>query len=143
MSAIPFGMIGAVVGHVILGYDLSMFSLIGVVALSGIVINDSLVMIDLINRMRANGSSVFDAVMQSGTRRFRAIMLTTLTTFLGLTPLLLEKSIQAKFLIPMAISVAFGVVFATIITLLIVPSLYMIVEDLRQIPPKISRQKSR
>jgi multidrug efflux pump subunit AcrB len=100
-------------------------------------------MIDLINRMRANGSSVFEAVMQSGTRRFRAIMLTTLTTFLGLTPLLLEKSIQAKFLIPMAISVAFGVVFATIITLLIVPSLYMIVEDLRQIPPKISRQKSR
>ena len=143
MSAIPFGMIGAIAGHVILGYDLSMFSLIGVVALSGIVINDSLVMIDLINRMRANGSSVFDAVMQSGTRRFRAIMLTTLTTFLGLTPLLLEKSIQAKFLIPMAISVAFGVVFATIITLLIVPSLYMIVEDLRQIPPKISRQKSR
>jgi len=142
MSAIPFGMVGAVVGHVILGYDLSMFSLIGVVALSGIVINDSLVMIDLINRMRANGSSVFDAVMQSGTRRFRAIMLTTLTTFLGLTPLLLEKSIQAKFLIPMAISVAFGVVFATIITLLIVPSLYMIVEDLRQISGKTSGRKT-
>ena len=142
MSAIPFGMIGAIAGHVILGYDLSMFSLIGVVALSGIVINDSLVMIDLINRMRANGSSVFDAVMQSGTRRFRAIMLTTLTTFLGLTPLLLEKSIQAKFLIPMAISVAFGVVFATIITLLIVPSLYMIVEDLRQISGKTSGRKT-
>jgi multidrug efflux pump subunit AcrB len=111
-----------------------MFSLIGVVALSGIVINDSLVMIDLINRMREAGSSAKEAVMLSGTRRFRAIMLTTLTTFLGLTPLLLEKSIQAKFLIPMAISVAFGVVFATIITLLIVPSLYMIVEDLRKIP---------
>ena len=142
MSAIPFGMIGAIVGHVILGYDLSMFSLIGVVALSGIVINDSLVMIDLINRMRANGSSVFESVMQSGTRRFRAIMLTTLTTFLGLTPLLLEKSIQAKFLIPMAISVAFGVVFATIITLLIVPSLYMIVEDLRQISGKTSGRKT-
>jgi multidrug efflux pump subunit AcrB len=134
MSAIPFGMIGAIGGHVILGYDLSMFSLIGVVALSGIVINDSLVMIDLINRMREAGSSAKEAVMLSGTRRFRAIMLTTLTTFLGLTPLLLEKSIQAKFLIPMAISVAFGVVFATIITLLIVPSLYMIVEDLRKIP---------
>ena len=143
MSAIPFGMIGAIVGHVILGYDLSMFSLIGVVALSGIVINDSLVMIDLINRMRASGSSVLEAVMQSGTRRFRAIMLTTLTTFLGLTPLLLEKSIQAKFLIPMAISVAFGVVFATLITLLIVPSLYMIIEDLRQIPGRISGRKSR
>ncbi len=142
MSAIPFGMIGAIVGHVILGYDLSMFSLIGVVALSGIVINDSLVMIDLINRMRTSGSSLLEAVMQSGTRRFRAIMLTTLTTFLGLTPLLLEKSIQAKFLIPMAISVAFGVVFATIITLLIVPSLYMIIEDLRQIPGKISGKNS-
>ncbi|MFT7516638.1 MAG: multidrug efflux pump subunit AcrB [Myxococcota bacterium] len=133
MSAIPFGMIGAVAGHVILGYDLSMFSLIGVVALSGIVINDSLVMIDLINRMRDGGASVKDAVMQSGARRFKAIMLTTLTTFLGLTPLLLEESIQAKFLIPMAISVAFGVVFATLITLLIVPSLYMISEDLRRV----------
>ncbi|MBC8370336.1 MAG: efflux RND transporter permease subunit [Planctomycetes bacterium] len=142
MSAIPFGMIGAIGGHVILGYDLSMFSLIGVVALSGIVINDSLVMIDLINRMRTAGSSVIDAVMQSGTRRFRAIMLTTLTTFLGLTPLLLEKSIQARFLIPMAISVAFGVVFATVITLLIVPSLYMIIEDIRQIPAKIMRRNS-
>jgi multidrug efflux pump subunit AcrB len=138
MSAIPFGMIGAIMGHVILGYDLSMFSLIGVVALSGIVINDSLVMIDLINRMRASGSSVYEAVMHSGTRRFRAIMLTTLTTFLGLTPLLLEKSIQARFLIPMAISVAFGVVFATLITLLIVPSLYMIIEDLRNIPGKFT-----
>ncbi len=141
MSAIPFGMIGAIGGHVILGYDLSMFSLIGVVALSGIVINDSLVMIDLINRLREAGSSTKEAVMLSGTRRFRAIMLTTLTTFLGLTPLLLEKSIQAKFLIPMAISVAFGVVFATIITLLIVPSLYMIVEDLRKIP-RLFRHKN-
>jgi multidrug efflux pump subunit AcrB len=133
MSAIPFGMIGAVAGHAILGYDLAIFSLIGVVALSGIVINDSLVMMDLINREREQGMPVLDAVRHSGVRRFRAIMLTTMTTFLGLTPLLLEKSLQAKFLIPMAVSVAFGVVFATLITLLLVPSLYLIVEDLKNI----------
>ena len=133
MSAIPFGMIGAVAGHAILGYDLAIFSLIGVVALSGIVINDSLVMMDLINREREQGMPVIDAVRHSGVRRFRAIMLTTMTTFLGLTPLLLEKSLQAKFLIPMAVSVAFGVVFATLITLLLVPSLYLIVEDIKNI----------
>ena len=132
MSAIPFGMIGAIAGHALLGYDLAIFSLIGIVALSGIVINDSLVMMDLINRERAAGVSVHQAVRDSGVRRFRAIMLTTMTTFLGLTPLLLEKSLQAKFLIPMAISVAFGVVFATLITLLLVPSLYLIVEDLKK-----------
>ncbi len=133
MSAIPFGMIGAVAGHALLGYDLAIFSLIGVVALSGIVINDSLVMMDLINRERASGHSVLEAVRSSGVRRFRAIMLTTLTTFLGLTPLLLEKSLQAKFLIPMAVSVAFGVVFATLITLLLVPSLYLTVEDIKSL----------
>ncbi|MGB0952796.1 MAG: efflux RND transporter permease subunit [Planctomycetota bacterium] len=131
MSAIPFGMIGAVGGHALLGYDLAIFSLIGIVALSGIVINDSLVMMDLINREREQGIPLNQAVRDSGVRRFRAIMLTTLTTFLGLTPLLLEKSLQAKFLIPMAVSVAFGVVFATLITLLLVPSLYLILEDLK------------
>lgn len=133
MSAIPFGLIGAVGGHALLGYDLAIFSLIGVVALSGIVINDSLVMMDLINREREKGVPLQQAVRDSGVRRFRAIMLTTLTTFLGLTPLLLEKSLQAKFLIPMAVSVAFGVVFATLITLLIVPSLYLILEDVKGI----------
>lgn len=132
MSAIPFGLIGAVGGHALLGYDLAIFSLIGVVALSGIVINDSLVMMDLINREREKNVPVQQAVRDSGVRRFRAIMLTTLTTFLGLTPLLLEKSLQAKFLIPMAVSVAFGVVFATLITLLIVPSLYLILEDIKE-----------
>ncbi|MFK5955957.1 MAG: efflux RND transporter permease subunit [Planctomycetota bacterium] len=133
MSAIPFGLIGAIAGHVLLGYDLAIFSLIGVVALSGIVINDSLVMMDLINRERSQNVPLLKAVQDSGVRRFRAIMLTTLTTFLGLTPLLLEKSLQAKFLIPMAVSVAFGVVFATLITLLLVPSLYLILEDVKRI----------
>lgn len=133
MSAIPFGMIGAVGGHALLGYDLAIFSLIGIVALSGIVINDSLVMMDLINREREQDIPIAQAVRDSGVRRFRAIMLTTLTTFLGLTPLLLEKSLQAKFLIPMAVSVAFGVVFATLITLLLVPSLYLILEDIKGI----------
>lgn len=133
MSAIPFGMIGAIAGHAMLGYDLAIFSLIGVVALSGIVINDSLVMMDLINRERESGLPVLQAVRDSGVRRFRAIMLTTMTTFLGLTPLLLEKSLQAKFLIPMAVSVAFGVVFATLITLILVPSLYLIGEDIKRL----------
>jgi multidrug efflux pump subunit AcrB len=142
MSAIPFGVIGAIGGHVILGYDLSLFSLIGVVALSGIVVNDSLVMIDLINRQRLKGLNTREAVLKSGVGRFRAITLTTLTTFLGLTPLLLEKSIQAKFLIPMAISVAFGIIFATFITLIIVPSLYLIIEDIRNIKSAFS-QKNR
>lgn len=140
MSAIPFGMIGAVAGHALLGYDLAIFSLIGIVALSGIVINDSLVMIDLINRERAAGIPVLQAVRDAGVRRFRAIMLTTLTTFLGLTPLLLEKSLQAKFLIPMAVSVAFGVVFATLITLILVPSLYMISEDAKFAFRRLRRQ---
>ncbi|MDP7061317.1 MAG: efflux RND transporter permease subunit [Planctomycetota bacterium] len=133
MSAIPFGLIGAIAGHALLGYDLAIFSLIGVVALGGIVINDSLVMMDLINRERESGLPVLQAVKDSGVRRFRAIMLTTMTTFLGLTPLLLEKSLQAKFLIPMAVSVAFGVVFATLITLILVPSLYLIGEDIKRL----------
>lgn len=132
MSAIPFGFIGAVAGHVYLGIDLTIFSLIGIVALSGIVVNDSLVMMDLMNREREQGYSIGQVVVDAGTKRFRAIMLTTMTTFLGLTPLLLEKSLQARFLIPMAVSVAFGVLFATIITLILVPSLYLILEDIHR-----------
>lgn len=131
MTAIPFGMIGAVVGHVALDLDLTIFSLIGVVALSGIVINDSLVLIDLVNRRVAAGEDLHDAVREAGVRRFRPILLTTITTFLGLTPLLLERSMQAKFLIPMAVSVAFGVAFATAITLMLVPALLVILEDIR------------
>ena len=129
MSAIPFGLVGAIFGHVIMGYNLSILSVFGIVALTGIVVNDSLIMVDLINRERAEGIEIHQVIKDSATRRFRPILLTTLTTFFGLVPMLLERSLQAKFLIPMAISLAFGVVFATMITLLLVPSLYMILED--------------
>jgi multidrug efflux pump subunit AcrB len=128
MGAIPFGIVGAVIGHIILGFDLSLVSLMGVIALSGVVLNDSLIMIDLANRKR-EGQSAFDAIHEAGLRRFRPIILTTLTTFGGLTPIILETSRQAYNLIPMAISLGFGIVFATSIILIIVPCLYMILED--------------
>jgi multidrug efflux pump subunit AcrB len=128
MGAIPFGIVGAVIGHIILGYDLSLVSLMGVIALSGVVLNDSLIMIDYANKKRANFSA-FDAIHEAGLRRFRPIILTTLTTFGGLTPIILETSRQAVHLIPMAISLGFGIVFATSIILVIVPCLYMILED--------------
>jgi multidrug efflux pump subunit AcrB len=131
MSAIPFGIVGAVLGHFVMGYDLSMLSGFGIVALTGVVVNDSLIMIDLINRMREEGVDLHHVVRDSGVRRFRPILLTTLTTFLGLTPMILEKSLQARFLVPMAISLGFGVVFATAITLILVPCLYMILEDIK------------
>ncbi|MGF1633476.1 MAG: efflux RND transporter permease subunit [Phycisphaerae bacterium] len=133
MSVIPFGLIGAVIGHLIMGYDLSFLSFMGVVALSGVVVNDSLIMVDLINRKRAAGESIRTAILESGARRFRPILLTTLTTFFGLMPMILETSVQAKFLIPMAISLGFGVLFATAITLILVPSLYTILEDVREL----------
>ena len=130
MSAIPFGIVGALIGHLALGYDLSMISIFGIVALAGIVVNDSLVMIDFINRNKEEGLSVREAIIESGKRRFRPIILTSLTTFFGLTPMMLETSIQAKFLVPMAISLGFGVLFATAITLVLIPALYLILEDL-------------
>lgn len=130
MSAIPFGLVGALIGHLLLGYNFSMISLFGMVALSGVVVNDSLVMIDFINRARAEGMPLRDAVLQSGKRRFRPILMTSLTTFLGLMPMILETSIQARFLVPMALSLGFGVMFATGITLLLIPSLYLILEDI-------------
>lgn len=129
MGAIPFGLVGAVIGHILLGYDLSLVSLMGVIALSGVVVNDSLIMVDYANRKRID-QSVFKAIHEAGTRRFRPIILTTLTTFGGLTPIILETSNQANNLIPMAISLGFGIVFATSIILLIVPSMYLILEDL-------------
>ncbi|MHC4644655.1 MAG: efflux RND transporter permease subunit [Planctomycetota bacterium] len=131
MSAIPFGIVGATIGHLIMGYNLGLLSMLGIVALSGVVVNDSLIMIDLINRERKSGVTLHQVIRDSATRRFRPIMLTTLTTFFGLFPMILERSLQARFLIPMALSLAFGVLFATSITLLLVPSLYMIVEDVR------------
>lgn len=129
MGAIPFGIVGAVIGHILLGYDLSLVSLMGVIALSGVVLNDSLIMIDYANKQRKNDHSPFQAIHEAGLRRFRPIMLTTFTTFGGLTPIILEPSRQAIQLIPMAISLGFGIVFATSIILVIVPCLYMIQED--------------
>ncbi len=133
MAAIPFGMIGAVLGHLIMGYDLSILSMFGVVALAGVVVNDSLLLIDQCNRNRLVGMSVYDAIVGAGTRRFRPILLTSLTTFFGLMPMILETSRQARFLIPMAISLGFGILFATGITLLLIPVLYLILEDVRKL----------
>jgi multidrug efflux pump subunit AcrB len=136
MSAIPFGIVGAVIGHILMGFvfgttfNLSLLSMLGIVALSGVVVNDSLILIDLINRQLGSGE-LLQVIRDSAKRRFRPIMLTTLTTFFGLVPMMLERSLQARFLIPMAISLAFGVLFATLITLLLVPSLYMILEDVK------------
>jgi len=132
MSAIPFGIVGATIGHLLLGFNLSILSMFGIVALSGVVVNDSLILIDFINRHRKGGERLDQVVHQCAAVRFRPIMLTTLTTFFGLAPMMIERSLQARFLIPMAISLAFGVLFATMITLLLVPSLYMILEDVKR-----------
>ena len=131
MSAIPFGLVGAIFGHMIMGLNLTMLSMFGMVALTGVVVNDSLILIDLINRRRQEGIAVDRAIKESGERRFRPIMLTTATTFLGLTPMIFETSMQAKFLIPMAVSLGYGIVFATAITLILVPTLYRILEDVK------------
>ena len=131
MSAIPFGMIGAFAGHALMGRDLTVNSLIGIVALSGVVVNDSLVLVDFIHRLKRGGIPLRQAIYQAGARRFRPIVLTSLTTFAGLTPLLLERSEQAQLVIPMAISLAFGVLFASVIVLLLVPVSYCILEDVR------------
>ena len=130
MVSIPFGIIGAVLGHILLGYSLSILSLFGVVALSGVVVNDSLIFIDFANRKRRAGATMHDAIYEAGIQRFRPIVLTTLTTFFGLTPMIFETSLQAKFLIPMAISLGFGILFATGITLLLIPALTLILEDI-------------
>ncbi len=133
MSAIPLGLIGAVLGHLILGMDLTVLSLFGMVALTGVTVNDSLVMVDFVNRNRQRYPTLIEAVRVSGVARFRAIMLNSLTTFVGVAPLVFfEKSVQAKFLVPMAVSLGFGIMFATVVTLLLVPSIYLIQEDLRR-----------
>lgn len=133
MSAIPFGMVGAVAGHVLFGYSISVISLMGMIALSGVVVNDSLILVSAINRFCEEGQSPVDAVVAGGQRRLRPIFLTSLTTFFGLAPMIAETSIQARFLIPMALSLGFGVLFATVIVLLLVPALYLVVEDIRRI----------
>jgi multidrug efflux pump subunit AcrB len=129
MSAIPFGLVGAVLGHLIMGYDLSLISIFGIVAVSGIVVNDSLVLVHAANEYRREGCSALEAVRLAGARRLRPILLTSLTTFFGLAPMILETSVQARFLIPMAISLGFGVMFSTFVILLLVPAAYMCAED--------------
>ncbi|MEM9490164.1 MAG: efflux RND transporter permease subunit, partial [Myxococcota bacterium] len=126
------GIVGAVVGHALMGYALSMMSMMGIVALSGIVVNDSLLLVVSVNRLREAGVPLREAVVSGSAIRFRAILLTSLTTFFGLAPMILETSVQARFLVPMALSLGFGVLFATFITLLIVPAGYMATEDLRR-----------
>jgi len=132
MSVIPFGIIGAVIGHWVIGMPVSILSLFGIIALAGVVVNDSLVMVDYVNRAREAGTDLRKAVLDAGCRRFRAITLTSLTTFFGLLPIVLEKSLQAKIVIPMAISLAFGIIFATVITLLLIPCLYLILADAKR-----------
>ena len=129
ITAIPFGFFGAVIGHLITGYDLSILSMFGVIALSGIVVNDNIVLVHWINKQRNEHATLLAAVSAAGRARFRAILLTSLTTFFGLLPLLMERSMQARFLVPMAVSLAFGVVFATVITLVLVPCLYLVLAD--------------
>jgi len=141
MAVIPFGLVGAIVGHLLMGLDLSMMSVFGVVALSGVVVNSSLVLVHHVNRRRRDGLAVHDAAREAGVARFRPIVLTTMTTFVGLTPLLLERSMGAQFLIPMATSLAFGVVFATVISLFVVPCGYLILEDAIGLWPGPSRAR--
>jgi len=129
MSVIPFGAIGAVLGHIIMGRALSMFSMFGLIALAGVVVNDSLIMVDFINKARVRGVALRDAVIQSGTARFRAIILTSFTTAAGLLPIMFESSPQAQAIIPTAISIGYGIIFATVITLFLIPALYMLQED--------------
>ncbi|MAF27297.1 MAG: acriflavin resistance protein [Gemmatimonadetes bacterium] len=138
MSAIPFGIVGAIWGHIIMGMDLTILSLAGVVALSGVVVNDSLVLVHFVNRGVAEGKGTLEAAREAGVKRFRAIMLTSLTTFAGLSPMLFEKSVQAQFLIPLAVSLAFGVIFSTFITLGLVPVGYVVLEDVRRMAARIT-----
>jgi len=139
MSAIPFGVIGAIWGHYLLGHDLSFISLFGIVALSGVVVNDSVVLMDYFNKQIAKGLSAYDSAVLSVKRRFRPILLTTMTTSLGLLPILLETSLQARFLIPMVISLATGIIFASVVLLILIPCLLIVLEDLKTIKAKVMR----
>jgi len=133
MMAIPFGIVGAIAGHLLMGYEISIMSMFGLVALSGVVVNDSLVLVAAVNDFRGRGMAALDALEAGLVRRFRPILLTSLTTFFGLSPMIFETSVQARFLIPMAISLGFGVLFVTIIVLAIVPAGYMVLEDIKEI----------
>lgn len=129
---IPFGLVGAVVGHLLLDFSLSIMSIMGLIALAGIAVNDSLVFVDYANRLRVEENRpALAAIVEAGMRRFRPIFLTTATTFVGLMPIIFETSRQARFLIPMALSLGFGVLIVTLTALLLLPCLYIIIEDLK------------
>jgi len=134
LMIIPFSLIGAVLGHFIMGMGLTIMSIFGMLALLGVVVNDGLVLVDFINRkIETETASIVEAISKAGSARFRPVMLTSLTTFFGLTPLLFEQSTQAQFLIPMAVSLAFGIMFATCLTLFLVPIHYLVLEDVKAI----------
>ncbi|GLP95555.1 efflux RND transporter permease subunit [Paraferrimonas sedimenticola] len=133
MSVIPFGIIGAVIGHLVRGLDVSILSLMGIVALAGVVVNDSLILVDFVNKARKQGMAIVDAAINAGCERFRAIILTSLTTFFGLVPIMFETSLQAQVVIPMATSLAFGIVFSTVVTLILIPVLYIALDDLKRL----------
>jgi len=141
MSIIPFGLVGAVWGHVFMGLNLTILSMFGLVALTGVVVNDSIVLVHYVNKRRQEDANPIEAIRDAGLARFRPILLTSLTTFAGLTPLLLERSVQAQFLIPMGVSLGFGVLGATFITLVLVPAVYMIVEDIKGLATRVLRLK--
>jgi len=140
MTAIPFGIVGAVLAHLMIGMDLSILSMFGIVALAGVVVNDSLVMVDYVNRQIAEQIPLLEAIRKAGSMRFRPILLTSLTTAAGLTPIILEKSLQARFLIPMALSLAGGVLFATFITLMMIPCGYLVLEDIKRLVSRFLRR---
>lgn len=140
LTAVPFGLMGAIFGHWILGWQVSMFSIMGVIACAGVVVNDNLVLIDRINNLRAEGMDLESALLQGATDRFRPIILTSVTTFVGLVPIMLETSVQAQFLIPMVVSLSFGVMFATGVTLVLVPALYLLGDDIGRLFGALSRR---
>jgi multidrug efflux pump subunit AcrB len=129
MSVIPFGAVGAMIGHLIMGWPMIITSVLGIIALSGVVVNSSLVLVDYINRQRRSGVALLTAVRRAGVARFRPILMTSATTFVGLLPLMLMDNPATAFIVPMSISLGWGVVFATAITLFLVPSLYLVLED--------------
>lgn len=138
LAAIPFGVVGAIGGHIVMGYAVSLLSLFGIVALAGVVVNDTILYITAVNTLREQGVSAVDACVRGGVRRFRPILMTSLTTFLGLAPMLLETSVQARFLIPMAISLGFGVLFVTLIALAIAPCIYLLIDDVQRLWRKLT-----
>lgn len=139
LLAVPFAVIGALLGHIVLDITPSYLSVFGMLALAGVAVNDTLVMVDYVNRRRLDGASLREAALDAGARRFRPIMLTSITTFVGLMPLLMDRSLQAQFLIPMAVSLAFGVIFATVVTLYLVPCALLVSDDLAKASRRLHR----